>query len=246
MTLVDADLTQVNAAQAIPEGAAEHNEVSVATGVGADGRVFVEVADTGRGMSRDVARRIFDPFFTTKAVGEGTGLGLSICHTIVAAHGGEIVVESALGKGSTFKVFLPVTTARPSATPPVVREAARSRRGRVLVVDDDAGVALSLKRILGHEHHVETCTGGRAALDCLASGATFDVILCDLMMPDVSGMDVHTALVKERPELATRLIFMTGGAFTARSREFLANTEQPWMEKPFEAAAIRRAVAAMM
>lgn len=91
----------VNAAQSIPDGASEANEIRVETGLCADGRVFIVVADTGAGMSPDVQRRIFDPFFTTKEIGEGTGLGLAICHSILKELGGELSVESEPGRGST-------------------------------------------------------------------------------------------------------------------------------------------------
>jgi signal transduction histidine kinase len=97
----------INAAQAIPEGRAAENVVCATTGTAPDGRARIEISDTGSGIAPELLGQIFDPFFTTKPVGVGTGLGLSICHGIVAALGGEIQVESAAGKGSTFRVLLP-------------------------------------------------------------------------------------------------------------------------------------------
>jgi signal transduction histidine kinase len=97
----------VNATHAIPEGAPDENEIRVATGVDAEGRVMMEVEDTGSGIPDDVKAHIFEPFFTTKTGGAGTGLGLSICQSIVTALGGEITVESEVGRGTTFRVFLP-------------------------------------------------------------------------------------------------------------------------------------------
>jgi signal transduction histidine kinase len=101
----------VNAAQAIPEGRADKNEVRVKVARGEHERVIIEVTDTGQGMSETVKRRIFTPFFTTKPSGVGTGLGLSICQRIIASFGGEISVESSEGKGSTFRISLPVAQA---------------------------------------------------------------------------------------------------------------------------------------
>ncbi len=237
----------VNAAQAIADGAAEANEVRIATGVAADGRVFIDVVDSGSGMSREVVRRAFDPFFTTKAIGTGTGLGLAICHSIVAAHAGEISVQSAVGSGTTFRVLLPAAPTgalelQRRATP----EEAPTRRGRVLVIDDDPGVATAAKRILLRDHDVETSPGGAHALARLASGASFDVIVCDLMMPSVSGVDVYEEIVRAHPSLASRVIFVTGGAFTPRSRDFLEGVSRPCLSKPFDPPELRRAVASLM
>ena len=97
----------VNAAQALPDGHAEENEIRVTTDPGADGSVIVEVSDTGTGIPPEVMERLFEPFFTTKAIGQGTGLGLPICRNIVEGLGGRITVQSELGKGSTFRVTLP-------------------------------------------------------------------------------------------------------------------------------------------
>jgi signal transduction histidine kinase len=118
----EAQLTQVfvhlllNAAQAIPEGASAQNEVRVSLARVPDGRVQVTVSDTGHGMSPEVVAQVFDPFFTTRSVGEGVGLGLSVCHGTVTAMGGEILVESERGKGTTFRVILPCSTRCRGAT----------------------------------------------------------------------------------------------------------------------------------
>jgi two-component system cell cycle sensor histidine kinase/response regulator CckA len=235
----------VNAAQAIPESATETNEIRVATGLAEDGRVFIEVSDTGPGITLEVQRRMFDPFFTTKAVGDGTGLGLAICHSIVAELGGEIVVESEPGRGTTFRVLLPVAAAIASPQSPVVAPDER-RRARVLVVDDDPSVAVTVKRILGRDHDVVIASGGGDALALLSADPSFDVVVCDVMMPDVSGMDVYRELSRRTPDLTSKLVFMTGGAFTPLARELVATTPQPCIEKPFEADVLRRAVAAML
>jgi PAS domain S-box-containing protein len=236
----------VNAAQAIPEAATESNEIRVETGVAADGRVFIEVADTGPGITREVQRRMFDPFFTTKAIGEGTGLGLAICHSIVTELGGEIAVESEPGRGATFRVLLrpavPITVVE--ASPLVAAD--QPRRARVLVVDDDPNVAVAVKRILGRDHDVVVSSGGGDALARLMVDPSFDVVVCDVMMPEVSGMDVYGELARRMPDLTRKILFMTGGAFTPLAREFLATTPQPCIEKPFEPDELRRTVAAIL
>ncbi|MHB8417403.1 MAG: two-component system sensor histidine kinase NtrB [Myxococcales bacterium] len=225
----------VNAVQAIPEGCFEANEIRIATRGDSDEVVF-EVADTGCGMSAEVRRHIFEPFFTTKPVGVGTGLGLAICHRIVAAQGGRIEVESEPGQGSVFRVHLPaVKSGEAGATaPPAEAAAAAGRRGRVLVVDDEEAVGKSVRRLLSPEHEVAVTTSAREALARLSAGERFDVILCDLMMPDLSGADFYEALQRLAPEQAGRMIFMTGGAFSERSRQLLASTASARIDKPFD------------
>jgi hypothetical protein len=182
----------VNAAQAIPEGHAEDNEIRVTTGQAADGRVCIEIRDSGCGMSAEVQARLFTPFFTTKPVGFGTGLGLSICHRIINVLGGEITVDSRPGKGSSFKLFLPVAS-RPSLPAPVqpTAEVAAIRRGRVLVVEDEPTVIKVIERTLSRDHDVVARTNGQAALELILGGSVFDVILCDVMMPVMSGIEFY-------------------------------------------------------
>jgi PAS domain S-box-containing protein len=232
----------VNAAQAIPEGLAETNQITVRTRV-RDDRVAVDVVDTGTGMSPAVLHRLFTPFFTTKPVGVGTGLGLSICQRIVTAMGGEIRVDSAPGQGSSFSVLLPFAPAgRAPASAEAPARVRQGRRGRVLVIDDEALIALAVRRMLADEHHVETVGRAEDALARLRAGERYDVILCDLMMPQVTGMDLHATLAREIPELTDRMIFMTGGAFTLRARQFLDGIPNPRIEKPFDAQLLRALV----
>ena len=233
----------VNAAQAIPEGQAEKNRIRVSAGVGADGRVAVEISDTGSGIPPELLPRIFDPFFTTKPPGVGTGLGLSICHSIVAALGGEIQVESQPGQGATFRVLLPPAHAATARPAPAAAPGPAARRACVLVVDDEPLVGSVLERTLRAEHDVEVVTTARAALQRIEGGARFDAIVSDLLMPDMSGMDLHAALAAAHPELAARMIFLTGGAFTPAARAFLEREPVVCLEKPFELATLRAALA---
>jgi CheY-like chemotaxis protein len=237
----------INAAQAIPEGAADRNLVNVVTGVADDGRVVVEITDTGAGIPEDVLPRIFDPFFTTKPVGVGTGLGLSIVHGIVSGMGGEIKVRSEPGMGTIFTVLLPPAPPAPApADAPAPRPRAEApHAGDVLVVDDEPLVGRAVTRILSPPHRVTLASSGAEAL-ALLEAHRYDVVLCDLMMPGMSGMDLHERVARSAPEVASRMVFLTGGAFTDGAREFLARVPNARLEKPFEPAVIRDAVAARL
>jgi CheY-like chemotaxis protein len=189
-------------------------------------------------MSPEVLARVFDPFFTTRPVGTGMGLGLSICQGVVASLGGRIQASSEAGKGSRFRVTLPAVKDDAPQSP---KTAAPARRGRVLLVEDDPLVARAVRRTLGSEHDVTFVDGGRGALSALA-GAEFDVVLCDLMMPEMTGMDLHAELVRSRPEVAARMVFLSGGAFTDDAREFLARIPNAQVEKPFDPSHLRDVV----
>ncbi|HYX90334.1 MAG TPA: ATP-binding protein, partial [Myxococcaceae bacterium] len=238
----------VNAAQAIPEGRADENEVRIRLLNAERGGVCVEISDTGRGMTPEVQRRAFDPFFTTKAVGEGTGLGLSIVHGIVTRLGGHIQVESAPGKGSTFRVWLPSVghDEESEAGAPAPQPVKTSRRGRVLVIDDEAMIGASVRRTLSQEHEVVSVTRAADALARLAEGERFDVILSDLMMPEMTGMELFEELSRRWPDLAQRVVFVTGGAFTSRAREFLERVPNRRVEKPFDSPLLRALVQEMV
>ncbi len=197
-------------------------------------RAMAEVRDNGRGIPEDVRPRIFDPLFTTKPVGEGTGLGLSICHGIVTAVGGRIEVESVEGAGSTFRVALPLApSAAAQARPAPARKVEPPRRRRVLVIDDEPALLHALQAVLAEYHDVEIEASASAALERLGRDAEFDLVLCDLIMSGMSGMDLHRELEARHPELADRVVFMTGGASTQRARRFLETTNNRVLEKPF-------------
>ena len=232
----------VNAAQAIAQGRAEDNEIRVAVRPASGGRCVVEVSDTGSGMPDDVRERIFDPFFTTKPVGEGTGLGLSICHHIVTSLGGTIVVASAPGKGTTFTVSLPASRGIVQTAPTASASVPAARRGKVLVVDDEPGVLSLIRRALSGENDVKTASGGAEALAELDSGERFDVVLLDLMMPGINGMDVHAEVRRRWPEAEPRLVFVTGGACSPKAQEFLKHTRALTLSKPIDAKALRELV----
>jgi PAS domain S-box-containing protein len=234
----------VNAAQAIDEGHIESNEIRVSTYTDSHGRVVIEIRDTGGGMPAEVLRRLFTPFFTTKPIGVGTGLGLSICHRIISSLGGEITVESIVGKGTTFRVFLPPAPDGTKAGPPVEVQATEppARRGRILVVDDEPSILSTLRRILADAHDVTSTTSALDAIRRIASGERYDVILCDLIMPHVTGMDFYAELMQFEPEQARRVVFLTGGAFSPRARSFLDEVPNLRLEKPFNQVDLKRVV----
>jgi PAS domain S-box-containing protein len=232
----------VNAVQAIPEGNYLNNEIRVRTFTEGD-NVVVGIRDSGTGIPPEVQHRLFTPFFTTKPVGVGTGLGLAISHRIVTAMNGTITFDSEVGKGTEFRITLPI--AGPSIQPvtqklPVTTVA--TRRGRVLVIDDEESLGQAIRRYLAQDHEVEAVTSARVALDMLASGARYDVILCDLMMPQITGMEVHDSVAKLDPAQAGRIVFVTGGAFTESARTFFETTPNHRIEKPFDLKTLRHLV----
>jgi signal transduction histidine kinase len=230
----------VNAAHAVADRAPEGNEIRVTTRTHRDGRAVIEVTDTGAGIAPEHLARIFEPFFTTKPQGVGTGLGLWISRNLVTALGGEIEVESAVSRGSTFRVLLPAGAA-PAETPAAVEpppEPGPGPRARVLVVDDDLLVANAIRRALAKEHDVVVETSARAALARLTAGEAYGAIVCDLMMPEMTGMDLHAALVRASPAAGSRILFVTGGAFTPEARQYLDAVRNPRLEKPFDPKAL--------
>lgn len=247
----------LNAAQAIPLGHAREHRIRVVLRQ-VDQRVIVEISDTGNGIAAEDLPHVFDPFFTTKAVGVGTGLGLSVCQNIITNCGGQITIESLLSRGTTVRIDLPATRptlvraqhktqpmtfslpALPESTsmsPP--NEAAR----RVLIIDDEPGVVRSLQRSLS-AHHVTCALSGREALEIFESGQVFDVVLCDVMMANISGVELYEVARQRFPGLERRFVFVTGGAFTPQTKAFLAGIENQVIEKPFNIKHLQRVVQA--
>jgi PAS domain S-box-containing protein len=228
----------VNAAQAIQEGAVDRNQIYIRTSTSPAGEAVIELRDTGCGIASDALARIFEPFFTTKPIGVGTGLGLSICHSIVSAAGGRIDITSPSAGGCTVRVVLPAGEA---VAKPVAQNVVTSPRRRVLLVDDEAPIRRALLRLLEPDHDVQVADGGESAIAKLHDGQ-YDVILCDLMMPHMSGMQLYDRLLTQSADLARRMIFMTGGAFSQRSSAFVIDCDRPVLEKPIDLAAFTRAI----
>ena len=234
----------INAAHAIGDGRVDENRITIRTWARGDD-VFAEVADTGPGIPPENLERIFEPFFTTKKFGKGSGLGLSICRNIVAEFGGDLRVESEVGKGARFIVRLPAKAAPAVTTsPPVVvpKAPAPTVRGRILVVDDEEAIRKTLTRLFGQQHEVVSVASGREARAMLERDPAFDLILCDLMMPLLSGMDLHAWLVASAPALAARVVFISGGAFTDSAAEYMATVSNLMVDKPFDSANLSKLV----
>ncbi|MEM6293709.1 MAG: response regulator [Myxococcota bacterium] len=232
----------VNAAHAVYESSGARKEIVVRTGVANSGDVELTIEDSGIGIPAEILDRIFDPFFTTKPQGVGTGLGLSICHGIVTRIGGSISVQSVVGKGTTFTITLkPAVAARPTTAPRRTPAAVAGRSLRILLVDDEPLVCEGIKRALG-AHDVVIASGGADAIERCTQD-DYDLVLCDVMMPEVSGMEVFRRVRRARPETAERFVFMTGGAFTPTARSFLDSVENEQIVKPFSLRDLRQLVA---
>ena len=237
----------VNAVHAIPEGEAHLNEIQVRTWTDDRGLANIEIRDTGSGMPAETLTHIFEPFFTTDP-GHALGLGLAMTRDVVASLGGRIAVDSVVGSGTTIQVALPPSEACLTVVPDLEhseRLEPREPRRRILIVDDDRAVAAAIALELG-EHDVVVAESGREALEIVRHDGRFDVILCDVMMPEVSGKDVYEALRLTNPGLVSRLVLMTGGAFTRGAGEFLSSVDVPILEKPFEATELRTMLASRM
>jgi PAS domain S-box-containing protein len=237
----------INAIQALPAGDPTRDMIAVEVSAG-DDDVVVVISDTGVGIPPAVRERIFDPFFTTKPVGEGTGLGLSVCRGIVENLGGSIALDGREGGGTRVTVTLPAHRAgdRPRPEParaPAPAPAPEARRLRVLIVDDEPLVRRVLSMVLRREHEVVIAETGAEALVAIERG-DLDVVLCDLMMPGMSGMDVHAEVRRRRPGFERRIVFVTGGAFVPRLAEFLDSVDNLKLLKPFDVQQVLAAVEA--
>jgi PAS domain S-box-containing protein len=233
----------VNAAQAIEAGNVDENSITVRTLLDKHGRPRLEIQDTGVGIPEEYLRRVFDPFFTTKPVGVGTGLGLSIAHRIVSEFGGEIGIESEPQKGTL--VWLALETApievlpsvRPSFPPPSERE----HSARVLIVDDEPAILRALSRVLSG-YQVTRALSGKEAVAHIERSGPFDVVFCDVMMPELSGIDVYERAREVCPGQEQRIVFITGGAFTEQAAAFIDSIDNPKLSKPFDAGEVRALV----
>jgi nitrogen-specific signal transduction histidine kinase/ActR/RegA family two-component response regulator len=222
----------LNASQAIPDGRQGTLRISTAS---AGDWVRISIADDGVGIRPEDLPYVFEPFSRARPGAAGPGLGLALCRNIVTALGGTITLASELEAGSTFTVTLQAAAALEAAA---VGNRARSRervtnRARILIIDDEPLLGQTLRFAFQEKHDVEVVASGRDALTRLATDTDFDLVLCDLMMPDVSGEQVYRAVSERTPLLLPRFVFMTGGAFTERAQEFLAHFGGRQLEKPF-------------
>jgi two-component system cell cycle sensor histidine kinase/response regulator CckA len=240
----------VNAWQAMPEG----GDLYLLTGIVsldshrckphqiAPGRyAMLSLTDTGIGMDEATRQRIFDPFFTTKEKGRGTGLGLASAYGIIMNHEGAITVESEPGEGATFHIFLPLTAATAQRQEQLSAGLVRGQE-KILLVDDepmilDVGAAMLKK--LGYR--VTAARGGRAALAALKkAGRAFDLVILDLIMPDLDGKQVFDAIQLQRPELP--VLLSSGYAINGQAEGLMQRGCQGFIQKPFDLAALSKSV----
>lgn len=212
-----------------------------------DGGSVIRVEDSGSGIPEADLHRVWDPFFTTKPVGVGSGLGLPIVHGLVDQHGGTIELESVEGEGTTVTVRFPPAPSTVEASDrvrpevPVSRpDDAAARAPTVLVVDDEPAILDLIARCVRGTFEVETAQSGRDAIRLLGARADIEVVCCDVMMPEISGMEVWAWIAEHRPALLERTIMISGGAFTEEAHAFIAEHAPPLLEKPFTVETIRR------
>lgn len=236
-------LTQVfvnlllNAADAIAEAGGGPHAVTVTTHV-FDDRVEVEVNDSGPGIPEAIRAQVFEPHVTTKPIGRGSGLGLSICKSILESFGGSITLVDST-PGATFRLALPISEVTETEAAPATRTT--TPRLSLLVIDDEPIILRVIKNLLKDHEVVTAMTPSDALAACRSR--SFDRILCDVMFPGGSVDELYDTLVAEQPELAKRLVFMTGGAFTPAARTFLERTGRPWLAKPFTGPELTRVLA---
>ncbi|MEW6033827.1 MAG: MEDS domain-containing protein [Chloroflexota bacterium] len=206
--------------------------------------IRISFSDDGPGIPEENMQRIFEPFFTTRRVGEGTGLGLSICHGMVAEHGGKIWAESKLSEGATLFVELPIVAEREQEeeTREEAEEGGRVPEARILVVDDEEVVRHLLREVLVEEgHQVDAVDNAQDALEKIKAGR-YDLILLDVKMPGMSGLELHRQIKKTAESLAARVVFITGDVMGVDTSKFISENKVPHITKPFSPEQFRKEI----
>jgi len=210
-----------------------------------DNAIRITVGDSGAGIPGHILGKIFDPFFTTKAPGKGTGLGLSLSYSIVEEHRGKIWVQSEVGGGTRFFVELPIVACEAPKPASGVASAIRDPQAaarRLLIVDDEPGIVEVLRDVLGGSGYaVETATDGCRALELLEANR-YDLVITDLCMPRMDGEHLYKSIREKYPQLASRIIFVTGDTVSTNSRAFLEWTGNRWFTKPFNIGEVEEVV----
>ncbi len=232
----------LNSAEAMEPGHVDDNEIRIILRSGSEGRITIEVRDTGRGIPEEILPHIYDPFFSTKAVGDGTGMGLTVARRLLTQLEGHIIVRSTMGKGTSFIVSLPALDRGAPRRPIPTQDIPKREHdvARILVVDDEHAVLRMVERFL-NKHTVVSCDQGEEALR-LMQEHSFDIVFCDLMMPEMSGQELYHRVLETMPELAKHFVFITGGAFTPEAMRFAKDVSNPIIEKPFTPAELRALV----
>jgi PAS domain S-box-containing protein len=230
----------LNAAHAMAEDRSD-GEIAITAQAGKR-EVVVEVTDNGGGISPELLPRIFEPFFTTKPRTSGSGLGLSICRDIVTRLGGEITATSQLGRGTTMRIVLPrasdAGTDLSTSPPPAVT----AGRRRILVIDDEPLIVSMVADVLKEKHDVIGETNPERGLGRILNDAGFDMVMCDLMMPGLSGMEIYAQVARDRPGFEKCFVFVAAGAYTVQAQAFLAGVPNARLIKPLSASQIHSLV----
>ncbi len=215
----------------------------------ANQRIVVEIVDDGPGIPESIITKIFDPFFTTKEVGKGTGLGLSLSYGIIKEHGGNIYARSRVGEGSTFVIELPVNSVlqdEPAVAADLAPRALQFenlvRGKRILVVDDERYILDFFVEVFQmYPMHVDTASNGRIAREKIEAHE-YDLVVTDFKMPQMSGRDLFDWITRERPSLASRIIFVTGDTVSTETRSFFEQTSNRYLAKPFRIEDVKEVI----
>jgi two-component system NtrC family sensor kinase len=207
--------------------------------------IRITIQDDGPGIASRHLSSIFDPFFTTKPEGQGTGLGLSVCHGIVSEHGGHIWAESQVGRGATFFLELPLISpdmpdqvGKRNGTGPLRADftsttSVPGTQAHILVIDDEVALLDFLIRVLKREgYQVDAVSDGEMGLFHLAE-TRYDLVICDVRMPGLSGPEIYQQVQAQEPDLARRFLFITGDSMSPATQTFLEETGAPYLCKPF-------------
>jgi len=207
-------------------------------------QVKIAIIDEGIGIAPAIRDRIFDPFFTTKDVGKGTGLGLTVARTLIQEHGGKIHVEAHPKGGTSFFIALPVTSITATQKKQIQALVTKPHRGAtLLLVEDEQALAAAVIEFLSDAGFKVTHAGnGNEALE-FTNLKEFDLVVCDLKMPKMSGIDFYHAFKnKHDASLETLFVFVTGNLADTKTEKFLKETGCHWLAKPFRLADLLRTI----
>lgn len=221
----------LNALQALPADRTTENELCVRL-FEQEQSAVIQIEDNGIGIKPEHLSHIFEPFFTTKPTGQGTGLGLAIAQNTINAHGGTLSAESKQGK-TCFTITLEAVHVAKPAYEQITSERA-SERPTLMLLDDEPQILRVMERLLQSQYQVKTYTRALDCLEALRRGEHVDLIVCDVMMPELNGVGFYKLIHDELPEHLDRLLFISGGAFSVETTNFLEMLEVPLLKKPFQ------------
>jgi CheY-like chemotaxis protein len=232
----------LNAVYAIRDNGGRDHVIRVSTSL-EESYVVVTITDSATELDAQTVARIFDPLSAATAGGARLHFGLAVSREVVQSMGGLIEVRTVEPQGVSFRILLPSDNSRSTYPPPAPKPPTRlaSQRLPVMVIDDEPQLCELFSAMLSDQYDVAAFSSPRSALASMLQG-NFAVIVCDVMMPELNGMEVYAQAIRERPELQERFVFVTGGAFTERARLFLRQTGRPTLRKPCSRSALLKVV----